>query len=69
MVQTGVRLPEALIAKIDREVVLDGKERPGTRITRAEVIRELLVHALDERQAFREQAERETIGKPRKKRG
>lgn len=69
MVQVGVRLPETLIGKIDREIELEKKERPGTRITRADVMRELLVHALDERQAFRERAEREAKGKPRKKTG
>lgn len=67
MVQVGVRLPETLIGKIDREIELEKKERPGTRITRADVMRELLVQSLDQRQSFREEAEREAKGKPRKK--
>jgi predicted DNA-binding protein len=54
MVQAGFRLPEKMMERIDRELELSKTESPGLRLTRADVVRELIEQALNERQWFRE---------------
>ena len=49
-VQIGFRFPKALIERIDRHTELLREERPGMTVSRADVVRILLIEALDRRE-------------------
>ncbi|HEX7837724.1 MAG TPA: ribbon-helix-helix domain-containing protein [Kofleriaceae bacterium] len=46
--QVAFRLPDSLIARLDRHVERMGKEHPGLDFSRADAVRSLLTRALDE---------------------
>jgi len=46
--QVAFRLPDNLIARLDRHVERMGKEHPGLDFTRADAVRSLLTRALDQ---------------------
>ena len=46
--QVAFRLPDSLIARLDRHVERMTKEHPGLDFTRADAVRSLLTRALDE---------------------
>ena len=46
--QVAFRLPDSLIARLDRHVERMGKEHPGLDFTRADAVRSLLTRALDQ---------------------
>jgi metal-responsive CopG/Arc/MetJ family transcriptional regulator len=45
--QVAFRLPERLVARVDRHVKRLGKEQRGVTFTRTDAIRDLLTRALD----------------------
>lgn len=49
-VQIAVRLPEAVVRKLDRIATQMTKEKPGVRVTRAAVIRMLVMQGIDPRE-------------------
>jgi hypothetical protein len=51
--QIVVRLPSAIVERIDAYAERMKKEQPGFRITRSDVVRSLIVRALDEAEATR----------------
>ena len=46
--QVAFRLPDSLIARLDRHVERMGKEHPGLDFIRADAVRSLLTRALDQ---------------------
>ena len=46
--QVAFRLPDSLIARLDRHVERMGKEHPGLDFSRADAVRSLLTRALDQ---------------------
>ena len=46
--QVAFRLPDSLIARLDRHVERMSKEHPGLDFTRADAVRSLLTRALDQ---------------------
>jgi hypothetical protein len=46
--QVAFRLPDGLIARLDRHVERMGKEHPGLDFSRADAVRSLLTRALDQ---------------------
>lgn len=46
-VQVAFRLPENIVARVDRHAKRLGKERRGVTFTRTDAIRDLLARALD----------------------
>lgn len=46
-VQVAFRLPDKLVARVDRHAKRLGKERRGVTFTRTDAIRDLLARALD----------------------
>jgi hypothetical protein len=46
--QVAFRLPDSLIARLDRHVERMSKENPGLDFTRADAVRSLLTRALDQ---------------------
>ena len=51
--QVAFRLPASLLERLDDEVGVMTKERPGVKVTRADAVRVLLLEALDRRQPKR----------------
>lgn len=46
-VQIAVRLPEAMVRRLDRIASRMSKEKPGVRVTRASVIRMFVLAGID----------------------
>jgi metal-responsive CopG/Arc/MetJ family transcriptional regulator len=44
--QVAIRLPLSLVKRLDRHVKAQRQAQPGVRISRSDVIRNLLLHAL-----------------------
>jgi Arc/MetJ-type ribon-helix-helix transcriptional regulator len=61
--QVAFRLPDSLIARLDRHVERVSKEHPGLDFSRTDAVRSLLTRALDQSEGSSDPTKRQTVSR------